>query len=105
MNFLDRFLGELNNTDDRFPKPTTAGDVSIENNTLICTDYKDKGMRSCVVNLDDLQYVYIKVVNYKEKYLFLFDHHQNDIPINYKGFKEVYTQLSEMFNFDDIVFF
>ncbi|MBP1840979.1 hypothetical protein [Formosa algae] len=105
MNFLDRFLGELNNTDDRFPKPTTAGDVSIENNTLICTDYKDRGMRSCVVNLDDLQYVYIKVANDKEKYLFLFDHHQNDIPLNYKGFKEVYTQLSDRFNFDDTVFF
>ncbi|WP_159023304.1 hypothetical protein [Formosa sp. L2A11] len=105
MSFFDTFFESQAEHTHHFPEPTSNGEVKIENNTLICQDFKDKGMRSCVVNLDDLQYVYIKVIDENDKYLFLFDHHQNDIPLTYKGFEKVYTQLSETFNFNDAVFF
>lgn len=86
-----------------FPKECNDGNVRIENNQIICEGAHD--INSCVVNLADLQYAYVTIRQDKLAYLFLFDYHQNSIPITYKGFKTVYTELSNRFNFNDDLFF
>ncbi|WP_434036052.1 hypothetical protein [Formosa sp. 4Alg 33] len=102
MSILNTWFGDKHTNQTLFPKPTDDGEVSIQNKQLICTGVK--GMHSCVVNLTELQYAYIKITPSKERYLFLFDHHQNNIPVTFKGFQGVYETLSSMFGFDDEVF-
>ncbi|QXP62558.1 hypothetical protein [Polaribacter sp. HaHaR_3_91] len=86
-----------------FPKESNEGNVKIENNQIICTD--SNGIHSCIVHLKDLQYAYITIRNNKLAYLFLFDYHQNFIPVTYTGFSKVYKELSTKFNFKDTIFF
>ncbi|MFB9053627.1 hypothetical protein ACFFVB_11130 [Formosa undariae] len=103
MSIINTLFGSSQTPNKMFPKSTDDGEVRIENNQLICQDFK--GVHSCVVKLADLQYAYIKVTPSKERYLFLFDHHQNDIPVTFKGFQSVYEELSLTFSFNDDIFF
>ncbi|WP_299780882.1 hypothetical protein [uncultured Formosa sp.] len=105
MSIINTFFGNNQAHNNLFPKPTANGEVSIENNILICQDYSERSIYNSLVNLDDLQYAYINLKGDGDNYLFLFDHHQNDIPVTFKGFKEVYTQLSQRFHFNNDVFF
>jgi len=86
-----------------FPKENNDGNVKIENNQIIYTD--SNGIHDCTVHLKDLQYAYITIRNNKLAYLFLFDHHQNFIPVTYSGFSKMYLELSTKFNFKDSIFF
>ncbi|PQJ72515.1 hypothetical protein [Polaribacter butkevichii] len=86
-----------------FPKESNEGNVKIKNNQIICTD--TSGIDSCTVHLKDLQYAYITIRNNKVAYLFLFDHHQNFIPVTYTGFSKMYQELSTKFHFNDPIFF
>ena len=86
-----------------FPKESNEGNVKIENNQISCID--TNGIHTCTVHLKDLQYAYITIRNNKLAYLFLFDYHQNLIPVTYTGFSKVYKELSTKFNFKDAIFF
>lgn len=100
------FKNLFNTQKDRtkiFPKESNEGNVKIESNKIICTD--TNGIHSCTVHLKDLQYAYITIKSNKLAYLFLFDHHQNFIPVTFTGFSKMYQELSINFNFKDPIFF
>ena len=76
--------------------------IIIENDILIC-QHKNS-IYSSEVNLNKLAYAYATTIASQKAILFLFDAHQHRIPISVKGFKKVYAQLSERFNFNDTIF-
>ena len=84
-----------------FPESSNYGKVKIENDQII----KDNGQYIDVINLNDLQYVYLTIDDDMYSYFFFSDHHHNTIPIDYKGFTKVYKELSSRFNFNDQEFF
>ncbi|WP_378173039.1 hypothetical protein [Aquimarina sp. SS2-1] len=86
-----------------FPKETSDGKIEMLDNRIICTG--DYGIHSCEVNINNLQYAYIVINRNKESLLFLFDFHQNYLPTNYSGFKQIYNSLSDKLGFDDQTFF
>ena len=88
---------------NNFPDECNDGTVKIVGNKIICEG--NHGIQSCEVNIDDIQYAYVIVNVNKQSFLFLFDYHQNSIPTIYKGFKNVYEDLSQRFKFDDSTFF
>lgn len=98
MSIFNRIFGTK-----KFPGEHNRGKVEIAGNRVVCAD--DKGVYSCQVNLDDLQYAYVAVDRNGQSLLFLFDHHQNFIPATFSGFKNVYAELSRRFGFNDQVFF
>lgn len=79
-----------------FPEECNDGTVKIDGNKIICEG--NYGIQSCEVNIDDIQYAYVIVNANKQSFLFLFDHHQNSIPTIFKGFKNVYEELSKKAN-------
>lgn len=78
------------------------GSLTIENGILIC-EHK-YGMFNSRVNLNKLEYAYALVTVNITPMLFLFDSHQHRIPINFKGFSNVYKDLSNRFGFDNDIF-
>jgi hypothetical protein len=103
MNLFNKLFKNQLGNDNVFPKEGDDGIVTIENDKIICVG--NHGVYSCEVNLNDLQYAYIVIGQNNLVSLFLFDYHQNYIPVNYKGFKKVYETLSSRFKFDDVAFF
>jgi len=85
------------NINEIFTEDSNYGKVKVENDQII----KDNGQHIDVINLNDLQFVYLNVYDDTFPYFFFFDHHQNSIPSNYKGFRKVYNELSNRFNFND----
>lgn len=78
------------------------GRLTIENDMLIC-EHK-YGMFNSRVNLNKLEYAYALVTVNTTPLLFLFDSHQHRIPINFKGFSNVYKNLTDRFGFDSDLF-
>ena len=78
------------------------GKLTIESDILI-GEHKN-GMFNSRVNLNKLEYAYALVTINKSAMLFLFDSHQHRIPINFKGFSNVYKVLSNRFGFDNDLF-
>ena len=103
MSILKNLFNTKKDQTEIFPKESNEGNVKIENNQIICTD--TKGIHSCTVNLKDLQYAYITIKRNQLAYLFLFDYHQNFIPVNYTGFSKMYQELSAKFDFNNPIFF
>ncbi|MCE3227232.1 MAG: hypothetical protein K0S32_1783 [Bacteroidetes bacterium] len=101
-----KFLADLlpdNGDKKKFPPETEDGSVEIVGNKIISTG--KHGIYNCEVNIDGLQYAYITINTNKQAFLFLFDHHQNSLSVNYRGFGKVYETLSQKFNFDNTIFF
>ncbi|WP_430409617.1 hypothetical protein [Kordia sp.] len=103
MNFLKKIFSFTGKEKFTFPEETSKGNVHIEGTKIICVGTNQ--MYTCEVNIDALQYAYIIVNRHEKSFLLLFDSHQNQIPTNYGGFKEVYQNLSSQFNFNDKLFF
>lgn len=98
MNIFDRLFSK-----NKFPNEFNDGTVKIIDNKLICEG--NHGINSCEVNIEDLQYAYIIVNVNKQSFLFLFDFHQNWTPTSFKGFRDIYEELSNRFKFNDSIFF
>jgi len=86
-----------------FPEESSDGVVTLVGNKIRCEGKNQMG--SGDVSIDDLQYAYVTVNNNNQVFLFLFDHHQHYIPVNFTGFKNVYQALTEKFSFNDQLFF
>lgn len=61
----------------------------------------------CACSIDKIQYAYLVINAHLEPYLFLFTTpaKQNFISTSYEGFEKVYKKLSEMYGFNDDMFF
>ncbi|NLD95027.1 MAG: hypothetical protein GX639_20420, partial [Fibrobacter sp.] len=86
-----------------FPEETINGNISIENNKILCTGNND--IYKCEIDIIDIQYIYLKVTSEKRSFLYVFDDKENWLPSNYTGFSKVYNELSEKFGFNDKAFF
>lgn len=86
-----------------FPLETSEGVVTLVGNKICCDG--NQLFKSVDVSIDDLQYAYVTIDAQNVISLFLFDHHQHYIPVNYTGFQKVYESLSEQFSFNDQLFF
>lgn len=102
MAFFNDLFKSGSGGDVSFPKENGNGTIRIEGNKIKCNSPQQ--LENCEINIDDIQYVYI-LITYGRPTLFLFDHHQNWLPVNFKGFQNTYRQLSDRFGFDDQVFF
>jgi hypothetical protein len=98
MSIFDRLFNKK-----KFPDECNDGTVKIIGNKLICEG--NHGIHCFEVNIEDLQYAYVIINVNQQAYLFLFDFHQNSIPASFKGFRNVYEELSNRFKFNDAVFF
>lgn len=86
-----------------FPLETSDGVVTLVGNKIRCEG--NQLFKSDDVSIDDLQYAYVTIDAQNSISLFLFDHHQHYIPVNYAGFQGVYEALTERFLFNDALFF
>jgi len=87
----------------QFPQTFDDGKIYIANDKIICEG--NHGIYNCQVELSKLLYAYVLVDSNKQSFLFLFDGSQNQLPSIFRGFDEVYLELSAKFGFDDQVFF
>jgi len=83
-----------------FPKETEQGNIYIKDDQLFYDDHTNEEN----VDLSILKYAYVEILG-EDPYLFLFDYMQHYIPVRQQGFAKAYSQLSERFGFDDVLFF
>lgn len=102
MAFFDDLFKSKNKGGSQFPNENGNGKIALEGNKIICTG--SQPFDNCTINIDDIREAYIIVSNGRST-LFLFDHHQNWLPTNFKGFQNIYRMLSDRFGFDDKIFF
>lgn len=88
-----------------FPEENGNGVIKLSGNTVVYDGKNDKIIHEQEkVKLDGLERAHVSRMD-DQLYLLLRDHYKRHrIPVNYKGFREVYRTLSQKFSFDDEVF-
>ena len=90
-----------------FPLEDGMGTITIEGNKIICKTRYEHGTTE--IDMDKLEYAYLykrhNLIGPTDISLFLFDHAQQWLPVNYRGFGAAYQMLSNRYGFNDELFF
>lgn len=103
MSILSNLFGKKTPSAHTFPEEGNEGSIGIKGGRIV-----SKGANSfwdCEIVIAELQYIYLIADEHQKSNLFLFDGHQNHLPVTYKGFKEAYLFLSGHLKLNDEVFF